>query len=124
MTGKAAQSFTIRIWMAGNYANAEEVCRSFCEQGMCVSICPMNYIYTGGEESGFCVTLINYPRFPKEPVKLKEIAFDLAMLLMDRLHQQSFSIEHPDETLFFSKRPEDLERPKKVYRDHPTGAGL
>lgn len=108
MTVKAAPSFTIRIWMAGNYANAEEICRQFCERGMCVSICPMNYIYTGGEECGFCVTLINYPRFPKDPVTLKDIAFELAMDLMNGLHQQSFSIEHPDETLFFSKRPEDM----------------
>ena len=106
-TAKAAMSWTQRIWMAGNYANAEEICRVFCRRGMCVSIAPMNYIYTGGEESGFCVTLINYPRFPKEPVELKDIAFELAMNLMNGLHQQSFTIEGPEETLFFSVRPED-----------------
>lgn len=107
MISKACESFTIRIWMAGNYARAEEICREFCEQGMCVSICPMNYIYTGGEESGFCVTLINYPRFPKPIIDLKDIAFDLAMKLMEGLHQQSFTIENPTEMMFFSKRPED-----------------
>ncbi|UAT28897.1 hypothetical protein PP753_gp61 [Dinoroseobacter phage vB_DshP-R7L] len=104
---KAAQSFTQRIWMAGNYANAEEICRRFCERGMCVSISPANYIYTGGEESGFVVTLINYARFPKSPVRLKEISFELAMDLCVGLHQQSFTIEGPEETLFFSSRPED-----------------
>ncbi|AHX00991.1 hypothetical protein HL13_gp30 [Dinoroseobacter phage DFL12phi1] len=108
MRSKAAKSYTQRIWMAGNYANAEEICRTFCEQGMCVSISPANYIYTGGEEAGFVVTLINYARFPKDPVSLKDLAFSLAMDLMNGLHQQSFSIEGPEETLFFSKRPEDM----------------
>ena len=107
MIVKAASTWTHRIWMAGNYANAEEICRTFCERGMCVSIQSINYIYTGGEESGFCVTLINYARFPKDPLSLKDLAFELAMLLMEGLHQQSFSIEGPEETLFFSKRPED-----------------
>ena len=99
--------------MAGNYANAEEICRQFCERGMCVSIHPTNYIYTGGEECGFVATLINYPRFPKSPVDLKDIAFELAMKLMKGLHQQSFSIEGPEETLFFSTRPEDTKTSQK-----------
>jgi len=105
---EAAKSFTQRIWMAGNYANAEEICRCFCERGMCISISPANYIYTGGEESGFVVTLINYARFTKFPVELKDIAFELAMDLCVGLHQQSFTIEGPEETLFFSSRPENI----------------
>jgi len=107
-TVKTVQSYTQRIWMAGNYANAEEICRTFCERGMCVSISPTNYIYTGGEESGFVVTLINYARFPKSSIKLKELAFELAMDLCVGLHQQSFTIERPEETKFFSSRPEDI----------------
>lgn len=108
MTAKAAPTMTVRIWMAGNYADAERICRQYCAKGMCVSIHPTNYIYTGGEESGFCITLINYARFPADSLLvLKDKAFELAMLLMDGLYQQSFSIEDPNETLFFSKRPED-----------------
>lgn len=104
---KTAVSFTIRIWIAGNYARAEEICRTFCEQGFCVSICPMNYIYTGGEEAGVCVTIINYARFPRDPKDLKIWAENLAEHLRIGLHQQSFTIEDPDETRFFSMRPED-----------------
>lgn len=104
---KTAPSFTQRIWIAGNYANAEEICRKFCERGMCVSISPNNYIYTGGEESGVVVTLINYARFPKSAINLKEIAFELAMDLCVGLHQQSFTIEGPDETEFYSSKAED-----------------
>lgn len=104
---KTTPSYTQRIFIAGNYNQAEEICRTFCERGMCVSIHPINYIYTGGEESGVCVTLINYARFPKEPVELQEIAFTLAMDLCVGLHQQSFTIERPDLTMFFSSRSED-----------------
>ena len=111
MIAKCAKTMTVRIWMAGNYADAERICREFCTRGMCVSIHPVNYIYTGGEESGFCVTLINYARFPKENLlDLKDLAFDLAMMLKDGLYQQSFSIEDPNETYFFSDRPEDTNK--------------
>lgn len=124
MIVKTTKSFTIRIWIAGNYDRAEEICREYCEQGYCVSIQPANYIYTGGEESGVCVTLINYPRFPLSPSDLKIHAENLAEHLRIGLHQQSFSIEDPNETRFFSLRPEDNQPPKKVYKNHPTGAGL
>ncbi|ANJ20706.1 hypothetical protein RDp07_gp46 [Roseobacter phage RD-1410Ws-07] len=107
MLVKEADSYTVRIWIAGNYARAEEICREFCEQGMCVSICPMNYIYTGGEESGVCVTLINYARFPKPQEDIDILAENLAERLRIGLHQQSFTIEDPDRTRFFSVRPED-----------------
>lgn len=103
----SAETFTYRIWMAGNYAKAEDICREFCVRGMCISICPMNYIYTGGEECGFCVTLINYPRFPKESREIYWIAKELAEMLKAGLYQQSYTIECPQQTLFFSDRPED-----------------
>lgn len=108
MIVKTANSFTIRIWIAGNYDRAEEICRTYCEQGYCVSVVRTNYIYTGGEESGVCVTLINYARFPKEPEDLKIHAENLAECLRIGLHQQSFTIEDPEETRFFSVRPEDM----------------
>lgn len=107
MLTKVADTYTVRIWIAGNYDKAEEICREFCEQGMCVSICPMNYIYTGGEESGVCVTLINYARFPKTQEEIDILAENLAERLRVGLHQQSFTIEDPDQTRFFSVRPED-----------------
>lgn len=107
MIVKTASSFTIRIWIAGNYDRAEEICREYCEQRYCVSVVRANYIYTGGEESGVCVTLINYARFPKDPADLKIHAENLAERLRIGLHQQSFTIEDPEETRFFSVRPED-----------------
>lgn len=113
MISKTSKSMTVRIWMAGNYADAERICRKFCKTGMCVSIHPTNYIYTGGEESGFCVTLINYPRFPVSELSvLKDKALGLAYELMAGLYQQSFSIEDPENTTFYSSRPEDTNQGK------------
>jgi hypothetical protein len=99
---------TIRfdIFMAGDIAQAKQVCREYCfEIGLCVTIEPTTYIYTGGQEEGFRVGLINYPRFPASPEALRETAAFLAERLLDRLCQHSFSIVGPNETEWFSRRP-------------------
>lgn len=86
---------TIRldIFMAGDLSQAKQVCREYCfKVGLCVHIEAVDFIYTGGEESGFKVGLINYPRFPTTQEVLREIAMALAMLLMERLCQHSFCL--------------------------------
>jgi hypothetical protein len=40
------------IYIAGPVAKIESVCRKFCERGMCVTVTPTTYIYTGGSEGG------------------------------------------------------------------------
>lgn len=100
---------TIRydIFIAGDIEQAKQVCREYCfEVGLCVTIEPVAYIYTGGEEAGFRVGLINYPRFPSTPTDLREKAGALASRLMHRLCQHSYSIVGPEQTEWFSRRPE------------------
>lgn len=100
---------TIRfdIFIAGDLEQAKQACREFCfEIGLCVTVEPVSYIYTGGEESGVRVGLINYPRFPGTSGALKERADGLAQMLMRRLCQQSYSIVGADTTEWFSRRPE------------------
>lgn len=99
---------TIRfdIFMAGGLAQAKQICREYCfEVGLCITIEPLNFIYTGGEEAGFRIGLINYPRFPTDRAALETIAQGLADLLMKRLCQHSYSIVGPEQTLWFSRRP-------------------
>lgn len=99
---------TIRfdIFIAGDLGQAKQVCREFCfEVGLCVTIEPVTYIYTGGEEAGVRVGLINYPRFPASKEEIQEKASALAGLLMHRLCQHSYSIIGPDETLWYTRRP-------------------
>lgn len=101
-------ALTIRfdIFIAGDLAQAKQVCREFCfEIGLCVTVEPLDYIYTGGEEAGVRVSLINYPRFPTTEHELEGKASALANRLMERLCQHSYSIVGPRETVWFSRRP-------------------
>ena len=102
----SATTIRFDIFIAGDIDQAKQVCREHCfEVGLCVTIEPVTYIYTGGEEEGVRVGLINYPRFPATEDQIAEKARCLADRLMRRLCQHSYSIVGPDETGWFSRRP-------------------
>lgn len=89
--------------MAGDINVAKQICREYCfDIGLCVTIEPVDYIYTGGEESGFRIGLINYPRFPCSRPELESKAKELASILREKLFQKSYSIVFPDSTYYFS----------------------
>ena len=91
--------------MAGDIEQAKQVCREYCfDVGLCVHVEPISFIYTGGEEAGFKVGLLNYPRFPSSVVDLISKARFLSELLMVRLCQHSYSIAGPEETIWISRR--------------------
>lgn len=95
----------VDIYMAGDIAQAKQVCREYCRDvGFCVHVEPVDYIYTGGEEVGFKVGIINYPRFPAEYVTLRDHARVIADRLLDRLCQSSCCIVGPDDTWWYSIR--------------------
>jgi hypothetical protein len=103
-----AKSYPVSIFMAGDLSDAESVCREYCDDsGFCVTVTATNYIYTRGEEDGFIVGLINYPRFPRDPDVIWKRAEELAAMLCDNLSQQSYTIQAPGKTVWFSHRPED-----------------
>lgn len=99
-----AQTYTVRIWIAGDYDDAIRASREFVERGLCVAVTRAAYVYTGGLEDGVCVTLINYPRFPMSPEDINKTAASLAEQLRERLYQDSYAIETPEQTLWFSRR--------------------
>lgn len=100
------KTFWANIYIAGNLNLIENTIRKTClEDGIvCVTVTPTNFIYTGGEESGVVIGLINYGRFPRPDETLKEIALKLGHLVMEAAFQTSFSIMFPDETIFVSRR--------------------
>lgn len=101
---QTAPTHWARIYMAGALEDAERVCRAHCfSVGLCVTVTPTAYIYSGGQEAGFIVGFINYPRFPCSPEALDARAEVLAQLLADALHQRSFTIETPTETRWHSR---------------------
>lgn len=105
VTMTTAPTIRFDIFIAGDVDQAKQVCREHCfDVGLCVTVEPVTYIYTGGEEAGVRVGLINYPRFPTDTATLHDKARGLADMLMHRLCQNSYSIIGPDETEWFSRR--------------------
>lgn len=93
-----------RIYMAGALADAERMCREYCfNEGACVTVTPTNYIYSGGQESGFVVGFINYPRFPATQEAILSWASALAGMLADALHQRSWTVETPETTTWVTR---------------------
>ena len=102
----SAPTIRVDIFIAGDIEQAKQVCREYCfDVGLCVTVEPTAYIYTGGEEAGVRIGLINYPRFPATLAEIREKANILADRLMHSLCQQSYSVVGPEETEWFSRRP-------------------
>lgn len=85
--------------------------------GLCVAIQPVDYVYTMGAESGVCVTLINYPRFPDTLERLERKAIELGQQLCADLSQGSFTVEGPERTRWFSRRDQD-QHIDQMEQDH------
>lgn len=109
MRTEVAPSCPVSIFIAGEFIKARELCREFCDDvGLCVTVTPTSYVYTGGHEHGVIIGLINYPRFSDEPTRIEDKAIKLGMKLRVLLGQESFSVQTPTTTTWFSWRPEDV----------------
>ena len=105
---KVEKSFPITIHIAGKYSTAEKILQKYCDEvGFCVTMNTVEYIYKGGKEYGVRVGLINYPRFPSDPATLTAKAIEIAELLREGMKQESFSVETPVETIWYSYRKGD-----------------
>lgn len=106
---KVEKSFPITIHIAGKYSTAEKILKKYCDEvGFCVTLNTVEYIYKDGNEYGIRVGLINYPRFPSDPATLTAKAIEIAELLRQGLKQESFSVETPVETIWYSYRKGDV----------------
>ena len=100
-----APTIEYKIFIAGDIDVAKRICREYCYRiGLCVTVSKTTFIYTGGEEAGICVGLINYPRFPDAAEGIAEKTMGLANLLCENLAQHSFSIVGPKETIYKTRR--------------------
>lgn len=106
MTREQAPTYRADIFLAGDYAAAVLACRDFCMAGLCVTVERVDFVYTGGMESGVRVGLINYPRFPAKPEEIFGQAERLAEHLVAALFQHSASIVASDKTVWISRRGE------------------
>ncbi len=101
---KAEPTHTIRIYIAGDIGIIKQACRKYCESGFCVTVTPTDFIYTRGEESGVCIGIVNYPRFPATKKKLTEHAVKLTKLLLKTAYQWTALIVEPEKTYWISRR--------------------
>lgn len=112
MTGaiqlEVAPTYAVRLYMAGDIEHAKRLLRAECyppNDGLCVTVEPTAFIYTAGEESGFVVGFVNYPRFPTAAEALFERAKGIAERLIVGLCQWSALLVAPDKTVWLCTRP-------------------
>ena len=111
-----APTFNARIYIAGDYNIAKQICRGYVMKGLCVNMSKVDYIYTGGEEAGICVELINYPVFQKNFLSILEEAEHLAHELMISLYQKSYTIVTSQKTYYYSRYQDIKEKNKTEER--------
>lgn len=69
-----------------------------------MTIEPTTFIYTGGEEAGYVVGMLNYPRFESTPEKINDRTRDLMMKLLQGTHQDSALMVTPTLTEWVTLR--------------------
>lgn len=87
-----AKSHIATIFIAGDLWKIQDACRRFCLSGLCVTLTPTSFVFTGGQEDGAIIGLINYPRFPSTPEDISKSAKQLAINLMSECCQRSCTI--------------------------------
>lgn len=95
------------MYIAGDVADARRSLRTQCmEDGLCVTVSPTTFVYTGGAEDGVAVGFVNYPRFPTTPGLLQERARVVALRLIEDMSQQSALVVGPVTTEWLTRRKE------------------
>lgn len=107
MIEKLEPTYWVKIYLSGPIEMAKQIVRKFAKSNnICVTIEPTLYIYSGGEELGYVIGLINYPRFPSTPEELWNKSIALVRLLHDGTFQWSALVMSPERTLWLSDREE------------------
>lgn len=104
MENKTENTFWVKIYLSGDIFVIKQICREYCMVGLCVTIKEVLFIYTGGEEYGVEIGLINYPRFPDTKENILAKAIKLAGMCRDGVFQWSYLILTPEITIYNSKR--------------------
>lgn len=102
---KSVNTCQIKIYLSGSIEQIKKSCREYClTVGLCVTVTPTLFIYTGGEEYGVEIGLLNYPRFPTNQKALLKTATELANKCRNEAFQHSYLIVTPTKTTWHSTR--------------------
>lgn len=100
------KTFSLTIHMAGSISTAKAFLRNECYQrGLCVTVSPETFIYSGGEEEGFAIGLVNYPRFPSSPEEIRSRALSIAEQLLVTCCQKTALLVDTEQTTWLKKDP-------------------
>jgi hypothetical protein len=87
-----------------SYDEAKEILQKYCgEVSYCVTLTQTEFIYKNGNEPGFIVGLINYPRFPSTPEEITQKALDIAEIFLKEFNQLKISVVCSDKTYMIEK---------------------
>lgn len=101
---KETKTFTATIYLSGSIETIKQVCRKYCLKGLCITIKPTLFIYTGGEEFGVEIGLLNYPRFEDSEDGILQKAIELATQCRDEAMQHSWLIVTAEKTIWNTSR--------------------
>ena len=86
------------------WETAFDVCQNYCNEiHLGLTFTQTKFLYVDGNEIGFIVGLINYPRFPETEGNIRTKAIDLAKILMKKLEQERCSVVTPFQTFMLEK---------------------
>jgi hypothetical protein len=77
-----------------------------------VTVTELEYIVGDFRERGFKISVIQYPRFPKEEIFLEQWTMDLASHLLLKLQQNRLSVVYPNDTYLLTA-PDAQDHPPK-----------
>lgn len=82
-----------------SYDETKEILQQWCnDHPLCVTLKQAEYIYKDGNEIGFEIGLINYPRFPSTPEEITNKAIEIANIFKERFNQFRVSVVCTDKT--------------------------
>jgi len=86
------------------YEEAKELLQKYCDEvSYCVTLTSTAFIYKNGNEPGFIIGLINYPRFPLIPEFITEKALEIGNYFLNKFNQLKISIVCSDNTYMIEK---------------------
>jgi hypothetical protein len=105
---KIENSFTATIYVGAKehydgiihtYDEAKEILQEYCNEiSYCVTLKQTEFIYKNGNEIGFEIGLINYPRFPATSEEITKKALDIANIFKNEFNQLKVSMVCSDKT--------------------------
>jgi hypothetical protein len=91
-----------------SYDEVKNILQEYCNNNpLCVTLKQIEYIYKDGNEIGFEIGLINYPRFPDSFDNITKKAIEIGKILMKKFNQYKVSVVCNNETYMLEE--EDIQ---------------